>query len=179
MPSRARSIAGRGEAARLFRAGVQPGLVELDHIGPGRLQVAHLGVDRGGVVHHQLFLVLVKLVLGLARHCERAGQGDLDPALGVGAQELDVAHLDRPQPADRLDDARHHDGAAGAPAHGRRVVEIDPREGRRKAVRELSRRMPQAIALVPNRPFGCSSVRRCGTFVPDSCSQHAAHRKHP
>src|SRR5208282_6339034 len=32
-------------------------------------------------------------------------------------------------------DARYHDGAAGAPAPGRRVVEIDPREGGRKTVR--------------------------------------------
>jgi hypothetical protein len=35
----------------------------------------------------------------------------------------------------RARDARHDDGAAGASAHGRRVVEIDPREGGRKAVR--------------------------------------------
>ena len=39
------------------------------------------------------------------------------------------------QPADRAGDARHDDRAAGAPAHRRRVVEIDPREGGRKAVR--------------------------------------------
>jgi hypothetical protein len=38
------------------------------------------------------------------------------------------------QPADWADDARHDDGAAGAPAHRRRVVEIDPRECGRKAV---------------------------------------------
>jgi hypothetical protein len=30
----------------------------------------------------------------------------------------------------RTDDARHDDGAAGAPANGRRVVEIDTRRGR-------------------------------------------------
>jgi hypothetical protein len=53
----------------------------------------------------------------------------------VGAQEFDIAHLDRPQPADRANDARHDDGAVGAPAHRRRVVEIDPREGGHKAVR--------------------------------------------
>jgi hypothetical protein len=78
---------------------------------------------------------LVELVLGLARHRERAGERDLDRPGRVGAQEFCVAHLDRPQPADRADDARHHDGAAGASAHGRRVVEIDIREGGRKAVR--------------------------------------------
>jgi len=43
------------EAPRLFGAGLQPGLVELDHIDPGRFQVAHLRVDRRGVVHHQPF----------------------------------------------------------------------------------------------------------------------------
>jgi hypothetical protein len=40
------------------------GFVELDLIGPGRLQIADFGVDRGDVVHDQLFLVLVELVLG-------------------------------------------------------------------------------------------------------------------
>jgi hypothetical protein len=37
----------------------------------------------------------------LARHRNRAGQGGLDRAVGVGAQEFDIAQLDRPQPADR------------------------------------------------------------------------------
>jgi len=124
----------QGQAARLVGAGLQLGLVELDHIGPSRLQVAQLGVDRGGVVHDQLFLVPVELVLGLARHRERAGQRDLDPPVGVGAQEFDIAHLDGPPP-DRARDAWHHDGAAGAPAHRRRVVEIHARERGRKAVR--------------------------------------------
>ena len=55
--------------------------------------------------------------------------------VGVSAQKFDIADLDRPQPADRLDNPRYHDGAAGAPAHGRRGVEINPREGRRKAIR--------------------------------------------
>jgi len=44
-------------------------------------------------------------------------------------------HLDRPQPPDLADNARHHDCAAGAPHDGRGVVEIDPRKGGRKAVR--------------------------------------------
>jgi hypothetical protein len=61
----------------------------------------------------------------LARHGERAGQRDLDRALSVGAQEFDIAHLDRPQPADRADDPRHDNRAARAPLHGRGVVEVD------------------------------------------------------
>jgi hypothetical protein len=65
----------------------------------------------------------------------RPGQRDLDHAVSVDAEEFDIAHLDRAQPADRTDDARHNNGAAGAPAHGRRVVEIDPRKGGRKTVR--------------------------------------------
>jgi hypothetical protein len=101
----------------------------------GRLQIADFGVDRCGVVHDQPFLVLVELVLGLARHRKRAGEGDLDVAVGVGPQELDIVDFDRPQPPDQADDARHHDGAAGTPAHGRRVFELDPRERGRKTVR--------------------------------------------
>jgi hypothetical protein len=111
------------------------GLVELDHIGAGRLQIADLGVDRRGVIHDQLFLVLVELVLGLPRHRERAGQGDLDFA-AVLAQKFDVAHLDRAQPADRADNSRHDDRAAGAPTYGRRVVEIDPGECRLEPIRK-------------------------------------------
>src|SRR6516162_7354717 len=60
-----------------------------------RLEVANLGVDRGGILHDQLFLVPIELALGLARHRERAGGGDLDPAVGVLAQKLDIADLDR------------------------------------------------------------------------------------
>ena len=123
------------QAPRLFGTGLHPRLVELDHIGPGGLQIAGLGIDRRGVIHHQLFLVFVVFVLGLARHRERAGQGDLDLAIGVAAQELDIAHFDRPQPADRADDARHDNGSARPPADSRRVVEVDPGECCRKAVR--------------------------------------------
>jgi hypothetical protein len=115
MPSRARWIAGSARRRASSAPGLQPGLVELDHVGPSRLQLAHLRVDRRGIVHDQLFLVPVELVLGLARHRERAGQGDLDPSIGDGAQKFDVAQLDRAQPADRARDARHHDRAAGAP----------------------------------------------------------------
>jgi len=135
MPSRVAVDRRQRQAARLLGGRLQPGFVELDHIGPGRLQVADLGVDRRGVAHNQLFFVLVELVLGLARHRERAGQGDLDLAVGVGAQKFDIAHLDRPEAPDRADNPRHDDGAAGAPHDGRGVVEIDPRQCRRKSVR--------------------------------------------
>ena len=114
MPSRVAVDRRQRQAPRLLGARLQPRLVELDHIGAGRLQIADLGVDRRGVIHDQLFLVLVELVLGLTRHRERTGQGDLDFAVGVGAQKFDIANLDRPQPADRTRDARHDDGAAGA-----------------------------------------------------------------
>jgi hypothetical protein len=69
------------------------------------------------------------------RHCERAGQGDLDHAVGTGAQEFNVAQLDRPQSADRAHNARHDDGAARTPAHFRGIVQIDPGGRRRQTVR--------------------------------------------
>jgi hypothetical protein len=50
-----------------------PGLVELDDVGAGGLQVVRLRVDRGGEVHHHLVVVVVELVLGLLGHGERAG----------------------------------------------------------------------------------------------------------
>jgi hypothetical protein len=45
------------------RARLRPRLIELDHIRPGRLQVADLCVDRRGVIDNELFLVPVEFVL--------------------------------------------------------------------------------------------------------------------
>ena len=73
----------------------QPRLVELDHVGAGLDQLVRLLVHRRGVVHAHRLGVLVEVVLDLLAHGEGAGQGDLGRPLGVGAQELHVAHLDR------------------------------------------------------------------------------------
>ena len=72
-----------------------PGLVELDHVGAGLLQIERLGVDGFGERHRQFLVVFIVFVLGLLAHGERAGQGDLGGMFGILTQELHVAQLDR------------------------------------------------------------------------------------
>ena len=114
----------------LRRLGVvaHPGLVELDDVGAGRLQVVRLRVDRGSEVHHHLVVVVVELVLGLLGHGERAGQRDLRLALGVAPQERHVADLDRVAAPDFADDARHLDRASRPVRDRRRRFVIDALE---------------------------------------------------
>ena len=57
-------------------------------ISPDRLRVA----DRRGVIPDQLFLVLVGPFLAWRDTVNGAGNSDLDHAVGVGAQEFDIAN---------------------------------------------------------------------------------------
>ena len=111
-----------------------PGLVELDHVGAGLLQVERLGVDGFGERHRQLLVVLVEFVLGLLAHGERAGQGDLGGMVGVLAQELHVAQLDRPGALDLADHARHRRLVAVARDDDGGIVGVDAFERGGKAV---------------------------------------------
>ena len=61
------------------------------------------------------------------------------------AQELDVAHLDRPRAPDRPDDARHRVLVAGAVERDAGLVEVDAVERGREAVR---------VALAPHLAVG-------------------------
>ena len=101
---------------------------------PAFFSVARLLVDGGGIVEGERFLVLVVIVLRLLRHGEGTGDRDLDHPVGIGAQELDIAHFDRMPAPDRADDARHDALRPGA-AHGRAgVLDIDAVKRRREAV---------------------------------------------
>ena len=133
------------EGARLFRPCLHIGLVDLDIIGAGREQILDLGIDRDRIIMGELGLVGIMIVLGLLRHGEGAGDGDLDPAIGIGAEEKDVAHLDRVAAGDLADDARHRIGLAAAIERGAGIVEIDAVERCREAVR---------IALPPHLAVG-------------------------
>ena len=55
-------------------------------------------------------------------------------AVGVGAQELHVAHLDRMLAADLAGDARHRIGMAGAVERGAGIVDVDALERGGEAV---------------------------------------------
>ena len=86
------------ERLGLLGARLHIGLVDLHDVGTGCEQVLDFGVDGRGIVESQRHLVLVVVVLRLLAHGEGAGHGDLDRPVGVGAQELHVAHLYRMAP---------------------------------------------------------------------------------
>ena len=75
----------RGEA--VLAGGVGPrlhvGLVDLDQVGTGCVQVPDLGVDRRGVPQGGRGQVGVVVVLGLLRHRERTRDGHLDDVVGM------------------------------------------------------------------------------------------------
>ena len=98
--------------ARLVGKLLHPRLVDLDDVGTRREQVLDLGIDGVGEIHRHRGRVAVMVVLGLAAHGERPRHRRLDLAVGVGAQQRDVAHLDRVAPPDLADDARHRHLAA-------------------------------------------------------------------
>src|SRR3546814_20716893 len=62
---------------------------------PRREQVLHLGIDRIGIVHRERTQIGIKAVLGLLRHREGAGQGELDRLGRMAAQERRILRLDR------------------------------------------------------------------------------------
>ena len=101
------------------------GLVDLDEIGAGREQILDLGIDRDRIIMGHLGLVVVKIVLRLLGHGERARHGDLDLPVGILAQEFDVAGLDRVPPHDRADHPRHRIGLAAAVERHAGIVEVD------------------------------------------------------
>jgi hypothetical protein len=104
-----------------------------------------LHVDGLGVGERELALVAVVIVLRLLRHGERAGNGDLDPALGEATEELDVAKLHGPCPANRADDSRDRVLVARAVERDSRPIEVDAVERGGEPVR---------VALPPHLAVG-------------------------
>ena len=143
--------------ARRLGAGLEIGLVDLDDVRARRLEIAQLLVDRLRVRERQAAAVGVVVVLGLLRHRERPGHGDLDPQVRERAQELDVAQLDGPRAPNRADDARHRVLVAGAIERDAWPIQVDAVEGGREAVR---------VALPTHLPVG-DDVDAGQLHVPD------------
>ncbi len=137
----------RGEAVLAGRLGpgLHVGLVDLDEVGAGGVQVLDLGVDRGGVRHRRRREVGVVVVLRLLRHRERSGHGHLDRVVGVRLQELHVAYADGPRPHDRPGDPRHRVGMPAAVQSRAGVVDVDALEGGGEVV---------AVRLAPHLAVG-------------------------
>ena len=86
------------------------------------------------IVQRELRVVAIEIVLALRRHGERSRHRHLDLAVGIGAQELHVADLDRMPAADRPYHARHGGKPAGAVRRLSRVIEVDAFERGGKAI---------------------------------------------
>ena len=137
----------RGHAVlpRLVRLRLHVRLVELDDVSARLEQVLHLRVDRGGIVERHVGLARIEFVLRLLGHRERPGNRDLDRARGVRPQEANVARFDGMPSADAAHDARHDDRLPAAADHRAGMVEVEPVERRREAVR---------VALSPDLSVG-------------------------
>ena len=120
--------------ARLVRMLLHPRLVDLHDVGACREQILDLVVNRGGIVERHFLLACVEFVLRLLRHGEGSGHRHLHGPLRIGAQELQVAQLDRIFAEDFAGDARHRDRLARAVDGGAGIVSVDAFERRGEAV---------------------------------------------
>ncbi len=125
----------KAEAAGLFSVSFHPRLVELDDIRAGGKQILHLFIHRRRIVQRHFFFVLVVIVLRLLRHGEWARQGNLDLAIGVRAQKLQIADLDGMFALNFADDSRHGSGVARSADNLTRIFKVHARERRREPVR--------------------------------------------
>ena len=110
-------------------------LVDLHDVCARCEEIDDLAVNRSGIGKRALRVGVEVVVLRLLRHRERPRDRYLDPLARVRTQKLHVAHLDRVHPLDRADHARYRIGMTAAIEGRSRVVDIDARERRRKAVR--------------------------------------------
>ena len=127
------------------RTGLEIWLVDLHEVGARRKQVEHLVIDGRSVGHRQRRSVAVEVVLGLLRHRERAGHGDLDRVSRVRPQEADGLHLDRATANDRTAHTRHRHRRPRAVHRLARMLVVDTFE----RVGEMVR-----VALAPRLSVG-------------------------
>src|SRR5262249_36404313 len=102
-------------------------LVELEHVAAGGLEVAQLGIDRGGDDHRKLGPVLVGLVERAIDPGHRPGKRHLHRAVGVRLGEAEVVDGCRTAASDLASDAWHHARLMAAAIHVllRLVDEVD------------------------------------------------------
>ncbi len=98
---RSKSVLPRGVGARLHI-----GFVYLHHVATRRKQRRHLFAHGTRIVHRRIGITRVKVVLGLLRHRERAGQRHFDRPTGAASEELCAFDLYRAPPANLADNSR-------------------------------------------------------------------------
>src|ERR1700744_5600432 len=113
---------------------LHPRLVYLDYNRTGGGTIIDHGFDGLGVGQRHRFLVLVVVVLGLLTHRKRPRHGRLDLAVGISAQNREIAKFDGVPPFDRTDHARHRNRSAATINHRARLFDIDAVESGSKAI---------------------------------------------
>ncbi len=121
--------------ARLLRLRLHVRLVDLHDVGTRGEKIADLFVDRDSVGHRGRLFGRIVVVLRLLSHREGTGHGHLDRLRCMRAQELHVVDFDRPLPPDRTNDARHYIRTPGAARDGPGVLDVEPLQRGREAIR--------------------------------------------
>ncbi len=128
--------------ADLVHIDVERRLIELDDIDPVRRKPARLLVEELGEGKRHLDPVAVVLVGDGVDDGHRAGQGELELVLGVGAGVARFRRMDAGLQAQRAGDGWHHRFVAIlADPHLDLAGEIDPFDALQKAVHEMLARL--------------------------------------
>jgi hypothetical protein len=117
---------------------VERGLVELNDVDAGGLDLARFGVQDFRERPRELFAASIVAVVERVDHRHRAGQRDLDLALRRVAQEPRRLDEHRAAPGDRSDHHRHGGVVAVADPHGLPVLEVDAIEGFQECRHEVA-----------------------------------------
>ena len=107
IPSMQRSRGAGAVAGHLLVVAGHGGLVDLDHVRPGRLKVAQLGVQDRGHVHGHGGLVAVVFVQGAVNNRHGSGHRHLHGPVRARLGEVQVLHHGRNPPADGTVHPRH------------------------------------------------------------------------
>ena len=140
-PCAARSSVLDSPVADLVEIDVERGLVELDDVDAGGLDRARLVVQDFGERPRELLAAPVMRVVQGVDHRHRAGQRELDLAVGRAAQEARGVHEHRLPARDRADDDGNVGIVAVADAHGLPVLEVHAVEALEKRRHEMPARL--------------------------------------
>ena len=98
---------GHAPIAHTVHEDVEGRLVELDHIHAERGELPRLLIDQGGQRHAELRAAAVVGVVDGIGDRHGPGDGELQAALGLSAEEADLVGVDRTAPAERRRHRRH------------------------------------------------------------------------
>ena len=161
---------GNAPVAHLVEVDVERRLVELDHVDACGLDLARLGVEDLGEGACELLAAAIVGVEQRVDHRHRAGQRELDAAVGGAAQERGILDEHGVPARDGPGHHRHLRVVAVADAHGPAVGEVDAVELLDEVVTKWRRVCSPSVTMsMPAR--SCSrSTRRTASRLPSARS---------